>query len=112
MPHVRKREYQVPNGGYELKYVEIIQRHHKVCHLLQHDVQFADTLKENSILIELVVQGEYKSKLHTNLSFRSLIGSSGIVKRKDLMPMPKRVISILRPYTGKLKYVCSHLVRP
>lgn len=30
MPHVRKQEYKVPSKEYELEYVEVIQRHHKV----------------------------------------------------------------------------------
>ena len=30
MPHVRSREYIVPSPEYELRYVEVIQRHHKV----------------------------------------------------------------------------------
>jgi hypothetical protein len=30
MPHVRASEYQVPSSDYELQYVEVIQRHHKV----------------------------------------------------------------------------------
>ncbi|SPJ70657.1 uncharacterized protein FTOL_00385 [Fusarium torulosum] len=29
MPHARKREYKKPSKEYELKYVEVIQRHHK-----------------------------------------------------------------------------------
>ncbi|KAF9044278.1 histidine phosphatase [Panaeolus papilionaceus] len=29
MPHVRKREYKSPPKEYELRYVEVIQRHHK-----------------------------------------------------------------------------------
>ncbi|KAL1407401.1 hypothetical protein Q8F55_006833 [Vanrija albida] len=29
MPHVRKAEYKLPPCDYELKYVEVIQRHHK-----------------------------------------------------------------------------------
>ncbi|KAI0867872.1 histidine acid phosphatase [Hypoxylon argillaceum] len=29
MPHVRRTEYVRPAGGYELRYVEVIQRHHK-----------------------------------------------------------------------------------
>ncbi|KAL1879097.1 hypothetical protein VTK73DRAFT_7321 [Phialemonium thermophilum] len=29
MPHVRKTEYKKPSGEYELKYVELIHRHHK-----------------------------------------------------------------------------------
>nr|XP_031858781.1 uncharacterized protein CI109_005877 [Kwoniella shandongensis]KAA5525853.1 hypothetical protein CI109_005877 [Kwoniella shandongensis] len=29
MPHIRKTEYKVPSKDYELKYVEVIQRHHK-----------------------------------------------------------------------------------
>lgn len=29
MPRVRKREYKIPSKEYELKYVEVIQRHHK-----------------------------------------------------------------------------------
>ena len=29
MPHVRAREYIRPASSYELKYVEVIQRHHK-----------------------------------------------------------------------------------
>lgn len=29
MPHVRKLEYQVPESGFELQYVEVIHRHHK-----------------------------------------------------------------------------------
>lgn len=29
MPHVRQREYEAPAGEYVLKYVEVIQRHHK-----------------------------------------------------------------------------------
>ncbi|KAJ3886161.1 histidine phosphatase [Lentinula edodes] len=29
MPHVRAREYQTPSSAYTLKYIEIIQRHHK-----------------------------------------------------------------------------------
>lgn len=30
MPHVRKQEYKTPSKEYELEYVEVIQRHHKV----------------------------------------------------------------------------------
>jgi hypothetical protein len=30
MPHVRASEYQIPSSDYELQYVEVIQRHHKV----------------------------------------------------------------------------------
>jgi acid phosphatase len=30
MPHVRIQEYEKPPEEYELKYVEVIQRHHKV----------------------------------------------------------------------------------
>lgn len=29
MPHVRAREYVVPPREYSLRYVEVIQRHHK-----------------------------------------------------------------------------------
>lgn len=29
MPHVRAEEYQIPKKGYDLVYVEVIQRHHK-----------------------------------------------------------------------------------
>lgn len=29
MPHVRAKEYQIPKEGYDLVYVEVIQRHHK-----------------------------------------------------------------------------------
>ncbi len=29
MPHVRAQEYKVPGEGYELVYVEAVQRHHK-----------------------------------------------------------------------------------
>lgn len=29
MPHVRAEEYQTPQEGYDLVYVEVIQRHHK-----------------------------------------------------------------------------------
>ncbi len=32
MPHVRKSEYKIPSSEYQLQYVEIIQRHHKVNH--------------------------------------------------------------------------------
>lgn len=30
MPHVRKTEYKRPSEGYELRFLEVIQRHNKV----------------------------------------------------------------------------------
>ena len=30
MPHVRAQEYKKPSKDYQLEYVEVVQRHHKV----------------------------------------------------------------------------------
>jgi hypothetical protein len=61
MPHVRAREYIVPPEEYELVYVEVIQRHHKVKYSLT--VVITDRLLADALLVKRFLAGRHHGTL-------------------------------------------------